>query len=174
MICTLLVLGGLLLDKPASLVDPLHKQYVELFEDLSLTERGQFGVTRVGSDQINAHSSKVKNLNDRDYEFNVSIFGNHGKPLDAKRLEFRYTRNVNYFAQRPGRHVPAPREVGTATKALAAKLVSKRATRVVAQNGDLYMEARPILLSKIECLSCHSGAKLGSMVAVMVYQFAPR
>lgn len=153
------------------IIGEMDAKYQALFADLTLTKDGTFGIGRVEMDEIKSHGRKPSRPETPGFMTNVSIFGNEGKPLSSDRLDRRYTKDINGVTHR------RDKGEGRAEYELALKAVkgwSKGGHQPVkAVRGDVFFEARPVLLSKKECIDCHKGMKLNQPVAVMVYAVAP-
>ncbi|MBS1714428.1 MAG: hypothetical protein JST30_08845 [Armatimonadetes bacterium] len=164
--------AGLSGDKQVDkIVAELDAKYQALFADLALTKDGTFGIGRVEVDNIKTHGRKPSRPTTPGFLTNVAIFGNKGKPLSAQGLERRYTKDMNGVTHR------RDKGEGRAEYELALKAVKEWSkggrSPLKAVRGDVAFEARPVLLSKKECVDCHKGMKRGQPVAVMVYAVAP-
>lgn len=165
----------------SKLVDSMHAYYVKQFDNLVGVKDGKFGTARIESSQIAAHSRDGGDpgYDPQGFQTTVQIYGAHGKPLKPADVSLRY------------RRLPGPVHVGERVvdpSMLAMSIVPdidlvKNAVTQWAQDGGkpyvaspggVYWEARPIRLSKTECLKCHQGLKMGDPVAVMVYRVLPK
>lgn len=159
-----------------SVVDEAHNYYVREFNDLSLAKEGVFGTARIERSEIKNYRREGGDPSYRDDKFQstVWIFGAHGKPLAPGTVSNRYSRSPGAVpaGYRPAisktSRVNVPNFVNKAVSAWAKGGVQP----FVKWDQGLRLEARPIVLSKKECLGCHKGMKLGQPVAVMVYQLA--
>lgn len=165
----------------SKLVDSMHAYYVKQFENLSGVKDGKFGTARIESSQITAHTRDGGDpgYDPQGFQTTVLIYGAHGKALRPTDLKLRYRRL-------PGPVHQGERVVDSSLYAMSivpdAELVKNAVTQwaqdggkpYVASPGGVYWEARPVRLSKTECLKCHVGMKQGDPVAVMVYRVLPK
>lgn len=163
------------------LVDSMHAYYVKQFEDLSGVKDGKFGTARIESSQISAHrrDGGDPGFDPQGFQTTVQIYGAHGKALKPEDLSLRYRRF-------PGPVHLGEKVVDSSMHSMSVvpdiELVKNAVTQwaqdggkpYVASPGGAYWEARPIRLSKPECLKCHVGMKQGDPVAVMVYRVLPK
>jgi hypothetical protein len=169
-----------------ALIDKMHAYYVKQFDDLKMTKEGVFGTSRIESSKIKNHdrSGGDPGYQSKDWYNTVQIYGSHGKPLVAGKTEFRYNRLPNglpYGYKEVDMAYRTPSE-SRAMASVKAGLIDTAVKRWASGNhspcgatyGHVYMEARPILMDKKECLSCHTGMKLNQPVAVMVYTVGRR
>lgn len=163
----------------ATVINDMHKHYLARFDDLSMVKNGDFGISRVESSKLKAHlrSKGVPHYNDDNWLNSVVIFGNHGKPLDPKTIESRYSRapsatKAHLKPDYTGWDGIADAQIKLVKGAVEAWNKGDVTAKSV-NHGKTYLEVRPIKLSKKECLSCHSGMKVGTPVAAIVYRMTP-
>ena len=168
--------------KPESreqLLDRMHVYYVKQFEDLEAVKRGEFGVSRIEKNDIKKHARRGGDpgLASRDWSNVVEIYGNHGMPLIPGEVTQRYSRFPNRVYSGTN---TAPYDMKAATEArlelvnTAVKSWRNPEPKPIGKSiGTLRLEARPILLTRKECLSCHKGMKLNQPVALMLYSVVP-
>ena len=166
--------------KSEKLVDKMHDHYVERFNDLEATKRGVFGASRVESDNINSHHKPGGDpgYDPEGFQTTVAIFGAHGKPLTTSNLSLRFSRHPGPVKN--DERLPAPparkdnRSELDKGKGVVKKWAKDGGKPVTAKEGETLWEARPIRLTKKECVSCHAGMKLNDPVAVIVYRVTPK
>lgn len=148
--------------------------YQNQFADLELVKAGMFGTSRVERSEIEHHrrQSGDPGYGSENWVSTVSLFGCKGKPLNAASLSSRYHRLPN------GESAVAPQDFPHIDESVLASAVkrfaSPKAKPLVIRRKGVFAEIRPVRLSKPECVSCHSGSKLGDPVAMMVYVVSPR
>ena len=168
-----ILIGAVTLESAPEIVDRMHRYYVSAFENLEMNQSGKFGTSRVEMSQIGNH---VRHGGDpaygnKDWLSAVTIYGNKGKTLNAKTIELRYTRMPNGSRSNPTAKLPNTLEfVAKAVKVFA----DPNRTSLVMNHGAAYFEARPIRMTKKECLSCHTEQKLSDPVAIMLYFVEPK
>lgn len=159
-----------------AVVDEAHNYYVKEFNDLSLAKDGVFGTARIEISEIKNHRRDGGDPSYRDDKFQstVWIYGAHGKPLLSGSVSNRYSRSPGAVpaGYRPAINKTARVNVASFVEKAVSAWAKSGAKPFVKWDQGLRLEARPIVLSKKECLSCHKGMKLGQPVAVMVYQLA--
>src|SRR6185503_2205305 len=144
----------------SEVVQQMDDYYQAQFANLELTEKGMFGTSRVESSQIRNHGRDGGDPGYKAKEWStaVSIWGNHGKPLDPEKIERRYSRLPNRSAidDKSGANDGAQYEAFIRKAAKKFSTGFKKPTSL--ELGSRYFEARPILLSNRKCLSCHSSS----------------
>lgn len=150
------------------IVDEMHQYYKSQFEDLTLAKQGTFGTSRIESSKIDGHHREGGDPGYRSHDWVtvVTIYGNKGAALDPKTLESRYHRTANGNAASP------PIKRLDETRFLAEAISKFKNIKVNSHSTTLdgaYYEARPIRLTKSECLSCHAGMRKNEAVAIMLY-----
>lgn len=173
--------------------DRLHRHYVKVFHDLSLTkertafvlENGkrvkkrippQLGFSRipmVGDHPIGVPLAKADRAllasGDR-FFLHAFGFGADGATLTAKNL-----RPKRIIASTVGRPSSAPPSQEQATKFIMERLDAVLAGKPAAgQLGVWRVEAKRVTLGNPACLKCHDTSKVGDPVAAIVYFSAPR
>lgn len=159
-----------------AVVDQAHDYYVKEFNDLALAKEGVFGTARIERSEIKNHRRDGGDPSYRNDKFQstVWIYGAHGKSLSSGAVTQRYGRSPSSV---PSGYQPAKSKASTLNvpkfvEAAVSAWTKRGARPLVKWDQGVRLEARPILLSKKECLNCHKGMKLGQPVAVMVYQLA--
>lgn len=176
-----------------AVTDHLHRHYVKVFHDLSLTkertvtvvENGkrvkrtvppQLGFSRIPT--VRAHPVRPVVQVDRSlteearkrYVVHAYGFGADGATLTAKNLRPKRLINTSFGAPSP---TPPKQEDATdfVVDRLDAVLAGKPA---VGQIGVWRVEAKRVTLGNDACLKCHDASKVGDPVAAIVYFTAPR
>lgn len=154
------------------LVDASHAYYQSQFDNLELTKSGVFGTARVELSKIKSHARSGGDpaYRSKEYANSFVIYGNHGLQLDGK-LEVRYHRFANGDLRSPDLK---PNSMQEFVQQVAKRFLAGNFSPVIKQVGDTTLEARPFRLSKPECISCHSGMKIGDPVAIGVWIIAPK
>lgn len=155
-------------------VDEIDEFVQERFLDLSATEKGEFGVSRIESNMIDAHFKRtnppVKNEN---LGAGIAIFGAKGKPLNPGNLEVRFTRWGHNSAIPPEKLRKLALDLKQISATLPEFSKDQKLDRKEFARKPYYAQIRPVRLSKKECLWCHQGMKLGEPVALVVYTILP-
>ena len=159
----------------SEVIQQMDDYYQAQFANLELTEKGMFGTSRIESSSIRSHGRDGGDPGYRSKEWStaVSIWGNHGKPLNAEKIEQRYSRlpNRSAIADKLGTSETGQYEAFVRNAAKKFSTGFKRPAFL--ELGHRYFEARPIRLSNRKCLSCHTDSRLNDPVAVIVYTMSP-
>ena len=164
----------------------IHSGYQSALEDLTMTEmktmKGQdadgkpitikmpakFGFSRVPTYTV-LHNGVLRNSNvsvvNPSNRFDLHFFGlsEFGKPLQSGNLKIH--REVGNFAKQLKQS--EQQEVVAFAEAALPQFNTNDFVKGKVYGRDA--EARPLRLSKKECLKCHTDSKLGDPLAVMVY-----
>ncbi|GEM_PF-6805207 len=160
--------------RPEDVVTAMDAYYQSQFADLELAKAGIFGTSRVESSEIGHHRRQGGDPGYRSEAWvtTVSLFGCRGESLKAATLSNRYRRLPN------GTSAVEPEDFPKIDEGVLASAVkrfaSTKAKPLVIRKKDVFVEIRPVRLSKRECLSCHSWAKVGDPVALMLYVVSPK
>ncbi|MBL8064487.1 MAG: hypothetical protein JNM34_01385 [Chthonomonadaceae bacterium] len=161
------------------LIDATHSYFQSQFDNLELTRSGKFGMSRIEVSSIGSHvrSGKDPSYSNKEYATSFRIFGSSGHPLSPETVALRYSRfpggghSDDSLASRSWA-IPGFDE-GKKIKTIVAGLAKGVSWPVQGPKSKLIWQARPIVLSKKECLSCHSGLLVGDPVAIAVYVLNP-
>lgn len=156
-------------------VDEIDKALQERFIDLSETEKGRFGISRIEANMIDAHFKRTNPPVRKDgLSGGIAIYGSKGKPLDPKTMQVRFSRWSGSSAGIPPEQM---RKLMVDLKEISATIPGfkrdKKLDRKEFARKPYYAQIRPIRLSQSECLSCHKGMSLGDPVALAVYTALP-
>lgn len=153
------------------LADRMDAYYQSQFADLTLAKKGIFGMSRIEMSKIDGHTRTGGDggYDVPGYSTAVTIYGNHGGKL-AENAEDRFHRLPG--GVHPGEYL-APLTVPTdeynrfVKSAIAKVNNGKNGAEFTA--GAWTVFARPVRLTKKECLSCHKSAKPGDAVALILF-----
>lgn len=166
-------------DPRKKLIDTMHQYYVGQFDNLDMTKDGYFGVSRIESSLIRNHSRSGGDPGYKSDGFStaVQIYGNHGKSMTLENVSLRFSR---YPGSPPsGYRLPLTesasiRKVYNGLIVDSVKSFAKGNLAPLVKSVDTtVMEARPLTITKPECLSCHTEVKKGGAVAIIVYTTTP-
>ena len=171
------VYAGSVMGEPtrSEVIQQMDDYYQAQFADLELTNKGMFGTSRIESSDIRNHGRQGGDpgYSAKEWSTAVTIWGNRGKPLDAQKMERRYSRLPNRSAATDRMEVGDAEELESFVRNSAKKFSARLKKPTSLELGTRYFEARPILLSNRKCLSCHSSSRLNDPIAVIVYSVSP-
>jgi len=155
-------------------VDVIDAFVQERFLDLSATEKGEFGVSRIESNMIDAHFKRTNPPVKKDgLGAGVAIYGAKGKALKPENLQHRFSRWGHDSAVPPERLRKLMVDLKQISATVSEFAKDPKMERKEFARNPYYAQIRPVRLSKRECLSCHQGMKLGEPVALVVYTILP-
>ncbi|MBV6459156.1 MAG: hypothetical protein HONBIEJF_02299 [Fimbriimonadaceae bacterium] len=156
-------------------VDEIDRIVQERFMDLSATQKGEFGISRIESNMIEAHFKRTSPpIKKHGLGAGIAIYGAKGKALDVGPLECRFLR---WSAWAGGPNSGKLRKLTLDLKEIAATVPEfsrdRKLDRKEFARKPYYAQIRPIRLSKKECLPCHKGMSIDEPVALAVYTILP-
>ena len=162
-------------------IEEADKYYQALFLDPALTAKGSFGVNRVIGSEMEGHNGSGTDplYGRKDLGSMVFIYGNGGKRLNPATIRQRFFRSPNpalvWLSRSKTPHADEnsyariQSEVESAIKEAAKKSLTSDVKSFTRQSIGRTLEIRRVNLSKMECLPCHTGQKLGDPVALIAY-----